>query len=65
MNGADAASQGPVHQPGGIAFVETAYAKNVGLPVASVVNEAGNAVAADGGEFRPGARGGDLEPRLD
>ena len=33
-----------VHQPGGISFVETAYAKNVGLPVASVVNEAGNAV---------------------
>jgi phosphate transport system substrate-binding protein len=44
VNGADAASQGPVHQAGGIAFVETAYAKNVGLPVASVVNEAGDAV---------------------
>ena len=44
MNGADAGSQGPVHQPGGISFVETAYAKNVGLPVASVVNAAGNAV---------------------
>jgi phosphate transport system substrate-binding protein len=44
VNGSDAASQGPVHQPGGIAYVETAYAKNVGLPVASVVNAAGNAV---------------------
>ena len=41
VNGSDAASQGPVHQPGGITFVETAYAKNVGLPVASVVNQAG------------------------
>ena len=27
VNGADADSQGPVHQPGGISFVETAYAK--------------------------------------
>lgn len=44
VNGADAASQGPVHTQGGIAFVETAYAKNVGLPVASVVNQAGVAV---------------------
>jgi phosphate transport system substrate-binding protein len=44
VNGADADSQGPLHQQGGIAFVETAYAKNVGLPVASVVNAAGNAV---------------------
>jgi phosphate transport system substrate-binding protein len=44
VSGADADSQGPVHQPGGISFVETAYAKNVGLPVASVVNAAGNAV---------------------
>jgi phosphate transport system substrate-binding protein len=43
VNGSDAASQGPVHTPGGIAYVETAYAKNVGLPVASVVNAAGNA----------------------
>jgi phosphate transport system substrate-binding protein len=41
VNGSDAASQGPVHQQGGITFVETAYAKNVGLPVASVVNQAG------------------------
>jgi phosphate transport system substrate-binding protein len=44
VNGADAASQGPVHTQGGIAYVETAYAKNVGLPVASVVNQAGVAV---------------------
>jgi phosphate transport system substrate-binding protein len=43
VNGSDAASQGPVHTQGGIAYVETAYAKNVGLPVASVVNAAGNA----------------------
>jgi phosphate transport system substrate-binding protein len=41
VNGSDAAAQGPVHQQGGIAYVETAYAKNVGLPVASVVNAAG------------------------
>jgi phosphate transport system substrate-binding protein len=44
VNGADATSQAPVHQPGGISFVETAYAKNEGLPVASVVNAAGNGV---------------------
>jgi len=44
VNGSDAASQGPVHTPGGIAYVETAYAKNVGLPVASLVNAAGLAV---------------------
>ena len=37
-------SQGPAHTQGGISFVETAYAKNVGLPVASVVNAAGNAI---------------------
>jgi phosphate transport system substrate-binding protein len=43
-DGADAASQGPLHTNGGIAYVETAYAKNVGLPVASVVNAAGAAV---------------------
>ena len=44
VNGSDAAAQGPVHTGGGIAYVETAYAKNVGLPVASVVNAAGGAV---------------------
>ena len=44
MNGVDAASQGPVQSPGGISYDETAYAKNAGLPVASVVNAAGNAV---------------------
>ena len=43
-NGADAASQEPLQTQGGISYVETAYAKNVGLPVASVVNEAGNAI---------------------
>jgi ABC-type phosphate transport system substrate-binding protein len=43
-NGADAVSQGPAHTAGGIAYVETAYAKNIGLPVASVVNTAGYAV---------------------
>ena len=41
VNGSDAASQGPVHTQGGITYVETAYAKNVGFPVASVVNAAG------------------------
>ena len=46
VSGSDAASQGPVQAPGGIAYVEAAYAKNVGLPVASVVNEAGNATQA-------------------
>ena len=40
-NGADAASQEPLQTQGGISYVETAYAKNVGLPVASVVNAAG------------------------
>ncbi len=44
VNGADAMSQEPVHNSGGIAFVETAYAKNVNMPVASIVNAAGNAV---------------------
>jgi phosphate transport system substrate-binding protein len=42
VSGADAASQGPLHAEGAISYVETAYAKNVGLPVASVVNAAGN-----------------------
>jgi len=45
VNGADAASQGPMHQAGGIAYVAEPYAKNVDLPVASVVNESGHAVA--------------------
>ena len=44
VNGSDAASQGPAQTQGGISYVETAYAKNVGLPVASVVNAAGDAV---------------------
>jgi ABC-type phosphate transport system substrate-binding protein len=44
VQGSDAASQGPVHVEGGISYVETAYAKNVGEPVASIVNTAGNAV---------------------
>lgn len=44
VNGSDAASQGPLHTPGGISYVETAYAINVGLPVASVVNASGKAV---------------------
>lgn len=43
-NGADPASQDPLHQEGGISYVEYAYAKSVGLPVASVVNSAGYAV---------------------
>jgi phosphate transport system substrate-binding protein len=58
VNGADAASQGPAQQSGGISYVETAYAKNVGLPVASVVNAAGNAVqptAENGDEALQGA----------
>ena len=44
VNGSDAASQGPAQNVGGISYVEFAYAKNVGLPVASIVNAAGNAV---------------------
>lgn len=44
VSGSDAASQGPAQVQGGISYVETAYAKNVGLPVASVVNAAGDAV---------------------
>jgi phosphate transport system substrate-binding protein len=44
VNGSDAASQGPLHTQGGISYVETAYAKNVGLPVASMLNQAGNPV---------------------
>ncbi len=44
VDGSDAAAQGPLHRQGGIGYVETAYAKNVGLPVASVVNAAGVAV---------------------
>jgi len=44
VNGADSASQGPLHTDGGISYVETAYAKDVGLPVVSVVNASGNAV---------------------
>lgn len=44
VNGADASSQGPVGTHGGIAYVEAPYAKNTGLPVASVVNAAGDAV---------------------
>ena len=43
-NGSDAASQEPLLTHGGISYVETAYSKNVGLPVASLVNEAGDAV---------------------
>lgn len=43
-NGSDAASQEPAQNQGGISYVETAYAKNVGLPVASVINAAGQAV---------------------
>lgn len=39
--GADPESQEPLQNPGGISYVETAYAKNVGLPVASVINAAG------------------------
>ena len=35
---------GARHSTAGISFVETAYAKNVGLPVASVMNAAGDAV---------------------
>ena len=64
VNGADAASQGPVHQPGGISFVETAYAKNVGLPVASVVNEAGNAVAPTAENSVQALEGATLNPDL-
>jgi phosphate transport system substrate-binding protein len=44
VGSADGAAQGPKQQPGGIAYVETAYALQAGLPVASVVNQAGYAV---------------------
>jgi phosphate transport system substrate-binding protein len=41
---ADGAAQGPKQTQGGISYVETAYAKQADLPVASVVNQAGYAV---------------------
>jgi phosphate transport system substrate-binding protein len=44
VNGADAASQGPVRTPGGISYVAYPYAKNIALPLAMVVNESGRAV---------------------
>jgi phosphate transport system substrate-binding protein len=44
VSGSDAASEGPAHTAGGISYVETAYAKNVGLPVVSLVNQSGYAV---------------------
>jgi phosphate transport system substrate-binding protein len=44
VSNADAATQGPVHEQGGISYVETAYAKTANMPVASVVNAAGDAV---------------------
>ena len=44
VSGSNAAAQGPQQTSGGISYVETADAKGVGLPVASVVNAAGNAV---------------------
>ncbi|HTU37576.1 MAG TPA: substrate-binding domain-containing protein [Acidimicrobiales bacterium] len=47
VNGSDAASQGPAQNQGGIAYVEYAYAKNVHLPVASVINAAGQPVQPD------------------
>jgi phosphate transport system substrate-binding protein len=64
VNGADADSEGPVHQSGGIAFVETAYAKNVGLPVASAVNEAGNAVQPTAEDSAVALEGATLNPDL-
>ena len=64
VNGADAASQGPVHVNGGIAFVESAYAKNVDLPVASVVNEAGNAVQPTAEDAAVALEGATLNPDL-
>jgi phosphate transport system substrate-binding protein len=44
VNGADAATEGPIHQPGGISFVAEPYARNANLPVASIVNKSGSAV---------------------
>lgn len=44
VSGSDAASQGPAQTVGGISYVEYAYAKNVGLPVASIINAAGDPV---------------------
>ncbi len=64
VNGADAASQEPVHAPGGISYVETAYAKNVGLPVASVVNTAGNAIQPTAQNSVAALEGATLRPNL-
>jgi phosphate transport system substrate-binding protein len=47
VSGSDAASQGPAQTVGGISYVETAYAKNVGMPQALIVNAAGVAVPPD------------------
>lgn len=64
VGSADAASQGPVETPGGISYVETAYAKNVGLPVASVVNEAGNGVQPTAENSVEALEGATLNPDL-
>ena len=64
VNGSDAASQGPASTPGGISYVETAYARNVGFPVASVVNEAGNAVQPTAGNAVEALQGATLNADL-
>ncbi len=64
VNGADAASQEPKNNSGGISYVETAYAKNVNLPVASVVNEAGNAVQPTAVNSVEALQGATLHPNL-
>ena len=60
VNGADASSQGPVHQPGGISYVETAYAKT-GTSRGLGGERGRHCGPANGGEFGRCARGGDLE----
>jgi phosphate transport system substrate-binding protein len=64
VNGSEAASQGPVTTRGGIAYVETAYAKNVGLPVASVVNAAGYAIQPTADNTAEALQAATLGPRL-
>ena len=71
LRGLDAVQRGPRSIPrsgarenGGIAFVESAYAKNVDLPVASVVNEAGNAVQPTAEDAAVALKGATLNPDL-
>ncbi len=64
VNGSDAASRGPVKTQGGIAYVETAYAKDVGLPVASMVNAAGYAIQPTANNTAEALEAATLGPHL-